>query len=73
MSGDFPAPPGAPVGEAAPAKVFRSELNPVDFLHRTAYLYPDKAAVVDGTAALWFSLAFERGMGRGVGFKVLTR
>ncbi|HET9170163.1 MAG TPA: hypothetical protein VFN97_12035 [Actinospica sp.] len=33
----------------------------------------DKAAVVDGIAALWFSLAFERGMGRGVGFKVLTR
>jgi acyl-CoA synthetase (AMP-forming)/AMP-acid ligase II len=31
-----------------PAKVFRSELNPVDFLHRAAYLYPDKAAVVDG-------------------------
>src|SRR5262249_53324772 len=30
-----------------PAKVFRSELNPVDFLHRAAYLYPDKAAVVD--------------------------
>jgi fatty-acyl-CoA synthase len=28
--------------------VFRSELNPVDFLHRTAYLYPDKVAVVDG-------------------------
>jgi fatty-acyl-CoA synthase len=29
-------------------KVFRSELNPVDFLHRAAYLYPDKTAVVDG-------------------------
>jgi len=27
-------------------KVFRSELNPVDFLHRAAYIYPDKTAVV---------------------------
>ena len=27
MSGVFPAAPGAPAGEAAPAKVFRSELN----------------------------------------------
>jgi hypothetical protein len=40
--------PGTSVGEAAPGKVFRSELNPVDFLHRAAYLYPDKVAVVDG-------------------------
>jgi fatty-acyl-CoA synthase len=29
-----------------PGKVFRSELNPVDFLHRAAYIYPDKTAVV---------------------------
>src|SRR5215469_9072821 len=29
------------------SKVFRSELNPVDFLHRAAYLYPEKVAVVD--------------------------
>src|SRR5215831_6905879 len=35
--------PGAPAG-----KVFRSELNPVDFLHRAAYIYPDKTAVVSG-------------------------
>jgi fatty-acyl-CoA synthase len=28
--------------------VFRSELNPADFLHRAAYLYPDKTAVVEG-------------------------
>jgi fatty-acyl-CoA synthase len=47
MSGVSPAAPGAPAGEAAPGKVFRTELNPVDFLHRAAYLYPDKAAVVD--------------------------
>jgi fatty-acyl-CoA synthase len=28
--------------------VSRSELNPVDFLRRAAYIYPDKVAVVDG-------------------------
>src|SRR5579862_7368190 len=29
-------------------KVFRTELNPVDFLERAAYIYPEKIAVVDG-------------------------
>jgi fatty-acyl-CoA synthase len=29
-------------------KVFRTELNPVDFLRRAAYVYPEKTAVVDG-------------------------
>jgi fatty-acyl-CoA synthase len=48
MSGVFVAVPGVSAGGAAPATVFRSELNPVDFLHRAAYLYPDKVAVVDG-------------------------
>src|SRR5215470_8478466 len=33
---------------AVSGKVFRSELNPVDFLHRAAYIYPDKTAVVSG-------------------------
>src|SRR6516165_735371 len=33
---------------SAPDKVFRTELNPVDFLHRAAYMYPDKVAVVHG-------------------------
>src|SRR6476660_2267553 len=28
--------------------VARSELNPVDFLHRAAYMYPDNTAVVHG-------------------------
>ena len=32
----------------APGRVFRTELNPVDFLHRAAYMYPDKVAVVHG-------------------------
>src|SRR5215472_13997338 len=39
------APGTAPV----PGKVFRTELNPVDFLHRASHLYPDKVAVVDGS------------------------
>jgi fatty-acyl-CoA synthase len=38
--------PGA--GDAAVKPVFRTELNPVDFLVRAAYMYPDKVAVVDG-------------------------
>jgi len=29
-------------------KVYRTELNPVDFLSRAAYIYPEKTAVVDG-------------------------
>src|SRR5215468_4734399 len=35
--------PGAVAGQ-----VFRSELNPVDFLRRAAYVYPEKIAVVSG-------------------------
>jgi fatty-acyl-CoA synthase len=34
--------------QTPPGAVFRSELNPVDFLHRAAYMYPEKIAVVDG-------------------------
>jgi fatty-acyl-CoA synthase len=48
MTDGFSAVPGVPAGEAAPGRVSRSELNPVDFLGRAAYLYPDKVAVVDG-------------------------
>jgi fatty-acyl-CoA synthase len=47
MSG-FSAAPGAAGAGVVPGKVFRSELNPVDFLRRAAYIYPDKVAVVDG-------------------------
>ncbi len=36
----------APSGATGSGKVFRTELNPVDFLVRTAYMYPDKTAVV---------------------------
>ena len=42
------ASPDTADAEPVPGKVFRSELNPVDFLHRAAYMYPDKVAVVDG-------------------------
>jgi len=38
--------PSAPSGATGTGQVFRTELNPVDFLHRTAYMYPDKTAVV---------------------------
>jgi long-subunit acyl-CoA synthetase (AMP-forming) len=30
------------------SKVFRSELDPVDFLRRSGYMYPDKVALVHG-------------------------
>ena len=36
------------MSDAGAGTVFRSELNPVDFLYRAAYLYPDKVAVVHG-------------------------
>jgi fatty-acyl-CoA synthase len=45
MNGAVSAAPGA---GAVPGKVFRSELNPVDFLNRTAHMYPEKVAVVHG-------------------------
>ncbi len=45
MNGFSAAPAGTGV---VPGQVFRSELNPVDLLHRAAYIYPDKVAVVDG-------------------------
>src|SRR6478609_8835074 len=37
------SPPDAPT-----PKVFRTELNPVNFLVRAAFVYPEKVAVVDG-------------------------
>src|ERR1700751_2990454 len=44
--------PIATEGVSAPSadtpRVFRTELNPVDFLRRAAYVYPEKVAVVDG-------------------------
>jgi fatty-acyl-CoA synthase len=43
-----------------PEKVFRSELNPVDFLHRAAYMYPEKIAVVHGTQRFTYQQLAER-------------
>jgi fatty-acyl-CoA synthase len=48
MSGALSGDPGGPGPGMAAGTVFRSELNPVDFLHRAAYMYPDKVAVVHG-------------------------
>jgi fatty-acyl-CoA synthase len=48
MSGVLSEAPGVPAPGAVTGKVFRSELNPVDFLNRAAYIYPEKVAVVDG-------------------------
>jgi 8-hydroxy-5-deazaflavin:NADPH oxidoreductase len=33
----------------------------------------DKSQIVDSFVTLWFTLAFERGLGRNLGFKILTR
>jgi fatty-acyl-CoA synthase len=48
MSGVLSATPGVPGPGAVAGKVFRSELNPVDFLDRAAYICPDRVAIVDG-------------------------
>jgi acyl-CoA synthetase (AMP-forming)/AMP-acid ligase II len=62
-------------------KVFRSELNPVDFLRRAAYMYPAKTAVVDGerqfsyrefAARSWRLANALRGAGLGKGERVAT-
>jgi fatty-acyl-CoA synthase len=47
MTSTDSAPASAQRAGAAPGTVFRSELNPVDFLQRAAYLYPAKTAVVE--------------------------
>src|SRR5689334_25413139 len=48
MSGALSEGPGRPGPGAAAGTVFRSELNPVDFLYRAAYMYPAKVAVAAG-------------------------
>ena len=48
MSSALSEGPGGPGPGAAAGTVFRSELNPVDFLYRAAYLYPDKVGVAAG-------------------------
>jgi fatty-acyl-CoA synthase len=43
-----------------PSKVFRTELNPVDFLRRAAYVYPEKIAIVDGARRYSYRQLAER-------------
>ena len=52
--------PGGPVAGAGAGTVFRSELNPVEFLHRAAYMYPDNVAVVHGQRRYSYSELAER-------------
>jgi fatty-acyl-CoA synthase len=60
MSGALSATPGGPGPEAVAGKVFRSELNPVGFLERAAYIYPEKVAIVDGDRRLRYRELAER-------------
>jgi fatty-acyl-CoA synthase len=60
MSGVLSAAAGPPAAGAEPGKVFRSELNPIDFLHRAAYIYPDKTAVVHGARRYSYRQLAER-------------
>ena len=52
--------PGGPGAGAGAGAVFRSELNPVEFLHRAAYMYPDHVAVVHGQRRYSYSELAER-------------
>jgi acyl-CoA synthetase (AMP-forming)/AMP-acid ligase II len=45
---------------AAPGKVFRTELNPVDLLLPAAYIYPDKVALVHGERRYSYGQLAER-------------
>ena len=60
MSGALSATPGVPGPGAVAGKVSRSELNPVDFLDRAAYIYPEKVAIVDGDRRLRYRELAER-------------
>src|SRR5689334_12970245 len=47
-------------GDRAASNVFRSELNPVDFLRRAAYVYPEKTAMVDRSRRYSYGQLAER-------------
>ncbi len=48
-TGPSAAPPAEATGsDATCPKVYRTELNPVDFLSRAAYMYPENVAIIDG-------------------------
>ena len=51
---------GASAPSAVASRVFRTELNPVDFLRRAAYVYPEKIAVVDGERRYSYEQLAER-------------
>jgi acyl-CoA synthetase (AMP-forming)/AMP-acid ligase II len=51
---------GASTPSAVAGRVFRTELNPVDFLRRAAYVYPEKIAVVDGECRYTYGQLAER-------------
>src|SRR5436305_1254317 len=59
MSEALAATEGASARGAA-STVFRTELNPVDFLRRAAYVYPEKSAVVDGERRYSYAQLAER-------------
>src|SRR5436305_4098424 len=48
------------VSTPSASKVFRTELNPVDFLRRAGYVYPEKIAVVDGERRYSYGQLAER-------------
>jgi len=51
---------GASTGSADTNSVFRTELDPVHFLRRAAYVYPEKIAVVDGARRYSYAELAER-------------
>jgi fatty-acyl-CoA synthase len=51
---------GMSAASARANSVFRTELNPVDFLRRAAYIYPEKIAVVDGERRYSYAQLAER-------------
>jgi fatty-acyl-CoA synthase len=58
---DAPTPSqGASAPGAVTSRVFRTELNPVNFLRRVAYVYPEKIAVVDGERRYSYGQLAER-------------
>lgn len=60
MTDALTAAEGASAPSAAASRVFRTELNPIDFLQRAAYVYPEKIAVVDGESRYSYGQLAER-------------
>jgi fatty-acyl-CoA synthase len=60
MTDGLSASHGALAPSAVARPVFRTELNPVDFLGRAAYMYREKIAVVDGERRYTYAQLAER-------------